>query len=384
MKDLVRIQVLYSRFLKQDLSAEEQLQLMHFFDSCTETEMESILGVLSETENIAVESPDLLEERVQKIYGQLQAYTHTPEKRPSIPLWRWVAVAASVLIVAFGSYYIFEGRQQAPQIELSQRYGDDVGPGGNKATIRLSDGTLVQLAEDKNEIRTDGASYTYEDGEELLGASGMAQSATLSTPRGGQYRIVLPDGTKVWLNAESSLTYPMKFDGDKRVVSLVGEAFFDVAKNKAKPFTVKTEQQQITVTGTTFNIHAYGGVPTTTTLVSGQVDVRKSTGTKEGVILKPGQQAVLKEGALVAKAVDTKPIVGWVEGEFVFRYNTLEEILPQLARWYDVDIDIQNIPDEEFYADISRDMPLSTVLRAIEETSTIRFEIKGRRLTLKK
>src|SRR5690606_39268187 len=167
------------------------------------------------------------------------------------------------------------------------------------------------------------------------------------------------------------------------IVKLQGEAFFDVAEDKTKPFIVESNDQQITVTGTTFNVEAYGGQrATNTTLVSGSVHIDSNSGDR--VVLKPGQQAVLRDNGFKTRQADIQAITGWVKGEFVFHYSTLADILPQLERWYNIQSDIAPIPQDAFYAEISRNMPLSAVLKAIEETSNLRFEIKERRLLLKK
>lgn len=375
----------YQRFLNKQCSRQEAEQLLDYFR--TEEGNEDIVALIEAELDKPVEDAEFIAPPPfdKDKTRQLLLQTIQSESNPSRSIRKYLTVAAALLTFAFMGYYLYKSFNTVTNQEqrLTSVYGDDVAPGGNRATITLSNGTIIELSQDQQGIIASGTQLTYTDGEKLIDAKEV-QYATLNTPRGGQYRLTLPDGTKVILNAESSLTYPTAFKDNQRKVELKGEAFFDVAENKAQPFIVATEQQQVTVTGTTFNVNAYGDSNRTiTTLVTGSVNV-KSNSSSAIASLKPGQEAVLNNGTIKTKEVDTHVATGWADGVFVFKYKSLAEILPQLERWYDIQVDIDPIPNEEFYAEIDRNTPLSTVLESMEQTSSLRFEIKERRLTLKK
>lgn len=382
MERLEYIKELFRQYLAKTISDRDRDELMQFFANSDQAQIEEVIGSLSADEHLHIQDLDRYDARAERILGQIRRTTTRPTRSLFIKVLPYAA--AILVFLSVGIYYYWHSQDVQPTAKLTSIYGDDVAPGGNRATITLDDGTVMELAEDKDGIIAYGTELTYTSGEKLLTAPSEVQYATLTTPRGGQYQITLPDGSKVWLNAASSITYPARFEGAQRTVKLQGEAYFDIAENKAQPFIVETEGQQLTVTGTTFNVDAYADSETIiTTLVSGSVNIADAEGSTT-VKLQPGQQALLHHGRFTTKKVDTQVATAWVRGEFVFHYTTLAEILPQLERWYDIEVDIDPIPQEEFYAEIKRNMPLSTVLKAIEETSNVKFEIKGRRLLLRK
>ncbi|NGM60841.1 DUF4974 domain-containing protein [Sphingobacterium sp. SGG-5] len=381
-----RVEELYDKYLNDTISDTEKQEL---FDLIRQAD-DSRLAALADRYLRKPESEDLnaVQADIQRILQYIKHRIIEQENIPSAPvktfiLGKWFAVAAAVLIVSFAGYYIYNTRTISKQPQLTNVYGDDVLPGGNRATMTLSNGEIIELSEDKDGIVANGEGFTYADGEQVVATSDAIQYATLATPSGGQYQLTLPDGSKVWLNAVSSITYPTRFESSQRLVKLQGEAFFDVAEDKTKPFIVESNDQRITVTGTTFNVEAYGDQrATNTTLVSGSVHINSNNGHR--IVLEPGQTAILHDNGFKSLPADIQAVTGWVKGEFVFHYSTLADILPQLERWYDIQSDIAPIPQDAFYAEISRNMPLSAVLKAIEETSNLRFEIKERRLLLKK
>lgn len=383
MEHLEHIKSLYRQYLAQTISESHQKELNTFFQSATDEELDFVIGRIDQDEIVSESTLSQYDERSKQILERIRQQT-LPSINRGRSIRKYLTVAAALITFAFIGYYLYKSFNPASEEQkLTSIYGDDVAPGGNRATITLSDGTVIALDENQSGIIATGTELSYADGEKLLDASEV-KYATLNTPRGGQYKLTLPDGTIVLLNAESSLTYPTIFTDKQRKVELKGEAFFDVKENKEQPFVVATEQQEVTVTGTTFNINAYrDSKSTVTTLVTGSVNVTSNSNSTIAR-LKPGQQATLSNGTIKTKEVDTHIATGWTDGVFVFKYTTLAEILPQLERWYDIQVDINPIPNEEFYAEINRNMPLSTVLKAIEKTSTVRFEIKERRLTLKK
>lgn len=385
MEHLEHIKLFYSQYLAKTISEQDEKELMAFFKTGSDEELDYIIGELDQHEQVAASALYSYDQRADQIFTHIRQRTVPVSSRPR-SIRTYITAAAAILAFAFIGYYLYKSYNPVTDQEqqMSSIYGDDVAPGSNRATITLSDGRVIDLSEDQEGIIVSGSALRYADGEKLFDAGRDISYATLKTPRGGQYRLTLPDGSKVILNAASSITYPTAFTDQQRKVELQGEAFFEVAKNREQPFVVATDQQQVIVTGTTFNVNAYGdNNRTVTTLVSGSVHV-KSNSSSATAILKPGQEAVWSNGTLRTKDVDTHVATGWSEGVFAFQYTSLAEILPQLERWYDIQVDIDPIPNEEFYAEIDRNKPLSTVLKAIEKTSNVRFEIKERRLTLKK
>ena len=212
-----------------------------------------------------------------------------------------------------------------------------------------------------------------------------ARYARLTTARKGQYKLTLPDGTAVWLNAESSLRYPLTFTGKERVVELQGEAYFEVKHNAQKPFIVQTPNQRLKVLGTVFNVSDYPNEEqTVTTLVQGKVSLSSPLSQGEQV-LHPDKQAVLNQRGYQIADVDVRAFTAWKENEFRFKATPLPEVMRQLERWYDLDIDYAQVPkDIRIHALIRRDKKLSSVLYALEQTTNIKFRREGRRLVLMK
>lgn len=385
MEHLEHIKLLYNQFLAQTISESDRLELDAFFKSANDQELDYVIGKLDPDHKSPESILQQYDDSSEEILTSIRQITLRDAKPKTFPFRKYLTTAAVLVTFSFIGYYLYRNYNPiVKQEQMTSIYGDDVAPGRNKASITLSDGTVIELSADQQGVIASGGQLCYADGERLYDGTKEIQYATLKTPRGGQYRLTLSDGTKVILNAESSITYPTAFKDNQRKVELKGEAFFDVTENKAQPFIVATEQQQVIVTGTTFNVNAYGDSNSTiTTLVTGSVNVKSTNGAATAT-LKPGQEALYSNGTIKTKEVDTHVATGWAEGVFVFKYKSLAEILPQLERWYDIQVDIDPIPNEEFYAEINRNMPLSKVLKAIEKTSDVRFEVKERRLTLKK
>ncbi|MGB3065625.1 FecR family protein [Sphingobacterium thalpophilum] len=309
--------------------------------------------------------------------------------------------AAAIIILGLSLYFI--NRNDIPQQPLlnaskQEPAHQDRDPGGNKAILTLSDGTTLNLDDSQQGLLAkQGASQISKtaDGALTYQASTQGRNTTkplynsIRIPEGGQYQLTLPDGTKVWLNAGSSLRFPVQFTEFTREVELNGEAFFDVVSlregNKLKqkrPFVVKTASQTIEVLGTQFNVGAYANENLTkTTLIEGSVKVT-STETGRDRLLRPGQQAQLTMAGQISVVddIDTEEAIAWTKGMFYFNNTELQTILQQLARWYDVDVDMKNIPDKKFNGELSRNVKLSQVLQMMEKTSGIQFKVEGRRL----
>lgn len=295
-----------------------------------------------------------------------------------------IAVAASLIIaVSFGIYFYNSSKESLHSALNVPK--QDATPGGNNAVLTLADDTKIYLDKvDNGSLARVGNIIIKKsaDGQVIYEVSdSKAEDVaygynTISTPNGGQYNIVLPDGSKVWLNSASSLRFPSKFTGDERSVELSGEGYFEVAKNKDKPFRVKAGEANIQVLGTHFNINAYQNEDVlSTTLLEGSVKVVNKG---KSVIIKPGQQArlVKGQGGIAFSTVDINDVVAWKSGYFVFNNTDIHSIMRQLARWYNVDVEFKDSNIQETFAGrISKNKNLSEVLKVFETTGTIHFEI---------
>ncbi len=305
-----------------------------------------------------------------------------------------VSVAAAIIIITTALYYY----PQQPETKITQNKisETDIAPGGNKALLTLSNGqkisltdasvgTLAQQAGVKITKTADGQLvYTILDDVHADG-SGDNHFNTIETPKGGQYRVRLPDGSDVWLNAASALTYPSSFAAGKtRSVDLRGEAYFEVAKDRSRPFIVKTPNQNVEVLGTHFNINAYGDEPAVkTTLIEGSVKVNGINGKSK--LLIPGQQSVLTASNMQVASIDTDLSIAWKNNQFVFESDDIRHIMRMVARWYNVEVEyIGPIPDNKFGGAVSRFENVSEVLKSLESTGKVKFKLLGKRIIVSK
>lgn len=337
----------------------------------------------------------------QRIDAAEQTSFHIPVVKR---LWfRMTMAAAIVVLVCIPVYYYIikaPAPKQVVQVKKQQAPKNDALPGGNKATLTLADGTVVDLDNAANgtiatEGRTvvrkrEGGQLEYSASNSPLTTDNSPAFNTLSTPKGGQYFLELPDGSKVWLNAASSIRYPTTFSGKERLVELTGEAYFDIKKNQNIPFRVHftspskdggDREGMIEVMGTQFNVNAYHDEGTIrTTLLEGKI---KMVSDQQTAILKPGQQAQIKNTSLgngrirVSDDVDTEEAIAWKNGLFYFDNVDIQAIMRQLARWYKVQVIFKGkIPARRFAGQVSRNSNLSQVLRILE-LSKIRFTVDG-------
>ncbi|SDG19780.1 FecR family protein [Dyadobacter soli] len=316
------------------------------------------------------------------------------------PMWLFKLAAASVVLFLMYAGYRWVNRVPPvqPVAVMQSVYGDDAAAGGNKASLTLADGQTYDLntITEGNLSVQPGTTIDKSKGEVIYGKTiakdGSPAYNVLRTPLGGQYKIVLPDGSKAWLNAGSSLKYPTAFTGNRRDVEMSGEVYFEIEPDKTRPFlvrvvdkNVKGKDMEITVLGTHFNISSYGDEPTMqTTLLEGSVRVEKDEVTK---VLSPGQQARVAMGEaaheIAVKTVDTESVVAWKEGRFEFNGN-IREIMRQISRWYDLDVRYEgNVERKSFAGTISRKNNVSEVLKMLEMTGGIQFRIDDRKITVK-
>ncbi|WP_426477511.1 FecR family protein [Chryseobacterium sp. CBSDS_008] len=318
--------------------------------------------------------------------NELAKFNKMLDKPEPRGIWFRIITAAAILFtisISFWLYKYYQSDKILPTEVATTTISGDILPGTDKATLTFEDGQVVNLSGDKKAIKIDEKGTSYQDGTSI--SPNKVQFATLTTPRKGQYKVTLPDGTTVWLNAESSLRYPTKFTDQTRYVELQGEGYFEVALDKTKPFIVASNGQQVKVLGTKFNINSYSNEPTIrTTLVTGRVELISSRD-KSTVTLNPGQQASLASDGYVVNSIDTESFIAWTANEFQFKGTNLREVLRQLERWYDIDVDYSNIPNIKVNGTISREKKLSSVLYALEKITDLQINLsKGRRIQIKK
>lgn len=334
-------------------------------------------------------SPEQLREEHEAGLKALQQHL-TPVKR----IWpRWAAAAAVAAMVA-GLYYFIPGKQQqAPQVAQQQAEEVNIPPGSNKAILTISGGKQISLTDAKpgslaadlglNAEKTANGELVYGNNE----ATGKDEHHTITTPKGGEFQVTLPDGSRVWLNAASSLRYPVRFTQQERLVELTGEAYFEVNKQTTpsgrRPFIVETGGQQVEVLGTHFNINGYASdAAIKTTLLEGAVRVQNKPGS--GVLLKPGQMAVNDHlRGIRVTAADIDDVMAWKNGLFIFNNEHITDIMTRLARWYDIEVAYEgNMSGIAFQGNYQRSRNLVNLLKTIEQTNSVRFKIEGKRITV--
>jgi len=305
-------------------------------------------------------------------------------------LWPRIAAAASILlIISIGGYFLTH-RQPANTLIAKSTV---IVPGSKKAILTLSNGQQINLTDvhkgniakqaNTNITKTDDDQLVYQQQQHNVAGNQEVVYNIITTPRGGYYPLKLADGTLIILDAASSIKYPVNFVGKERLVEITGQAYFEVKHNAAMPFKVKVKGQVIEDIGTSFNVNAYDDEPALkTTLVEGSVKVTKAT---ESVLLQPGQQAITTaaKNTIQIKRVDLDEVIAWKNGQTLFKDEDIAEIMRQVSRWYDVDLQFQgNQPQRHFVGGISRNANLKDLLKILE-FDNIHFTVEGRKLIVK-
>lgn len=325
---------------------------------------------------------------IEKLNEQAQ-----PAKSPVYPMrfvkrYRWIAAAVIFFFLVSSVLFLkFKDREHAYTSNVKYKVSQDRLPGGDRAVLTLSDGrTIILDSAGEGMLAQQGKTSIIKkkDGQLVYNpAAGQSNEVIyniLQTPRGGQYKITLPDGSKVWLNAASSLKYPVVFAGKERSVDITGEAYFEVAKDPSRPFRVHLNNMEVEVLGTHFNINGYADEDAVrTTLLEGKVKVLVADQSK---YLLPGQQAQLRASGKIAVVDDVNldETVAWKDGNFQFENSDIKAVMRQLARWYDVEVSYEGTVDKHFIGNISRDVKLSQVLSMLQQTGEVKFTIEGKKL----
>jgi len=303
--------------------------------------------------------------------------------------WRWAA-AALVLAVAGAAGLQLAKEKSKP---IAAIHTTDVAPGSRKATLKLGNGATIILDDAHNGvIANQGKTVIKKSGNGQLVYDASASVTTeityntITTPNGGEYEVILPDGSHVWLNAASAIRFPAAFTGNTRKVEINGEAYLEIVKNEKAPFIVVSGKHSVEVLGTKFNIHSYPKEEDiTTTLIQGSIRIAAGKYTK---VLQPGQQSLVNTSAnsniRLATGVNMDEVLAWRNGKFIFDDASLKTVVSQLERWYDVNIDYAGMEDYRFNGEISRNVSLSKVLKMMELTSNIHYKINDRNIYMTK
>jgi transmembrane sensor len=383
--DQERINILIKKYRDNTASAAEREELLQWY---------------RENAYQDAEFPESEEATGEAMLARLNSETRPVKTK--VHYFKWVAAASVILILGIGGLFIAKMTRDKAGIGGRQMVNNQIQPGGNKAILTLANGKKISLTDagngqiaNQNGIKVTKAAngqlvYTIIDRLANLPAATAGKQVdatdfnTIETPKGGQYQVVLPDGSKVWLNAYTSIKFPVSFNNQKeRRVELSGEAYFEVAHNKELPFRVVTTRQTVEVLGTHFNVNAYADdASTKTTLLQGLVRI---TAASRSAIINPGQQARLTN-TLDVSEVNTGEAIAWKNGYFNFDDEKLENIMRSVSRWYNVDVVFQDqsLRNETFGAVTTRFASITTLLKMMEQTGDARFSIQGSTITVSK
>lgn len=325
--------------------------------------------------------PELLRLSWNKFNRNLKA----PQRKIISKYFFLTGIAASLLIFLGIRFYI---NAETKIIPVSEPIVSII-PGGNKASLIINDGSILDLSSAENNIIIDGLSEIKNTGSELVYLDSPSPKEennfhTIIVPRGGEYKLMLSDGTQVWLNSETTLRFPVKFSGNYRKVELTGEAYFEVSKSTNNmPFIVVSGEQKLEVLGTHFNLTAYpDNEYISTTLIEGAVSVTLSDNIDQNIVLQSNDQSQLlkKDKIFSVRQVDPTPFIAWKDGRFIFYDQTLEEIMKSVSRWYDIDIVFSNtqISDIRFTCNLQRYSNFEEFLSVLERTKEVQFSIEGK------
>ncbi|MET6996829.1 FecR family protein [Chitinophaga defluvii] len=383
----VQFKELVEQLISGAITPEGKKQFLEYVDQPQyRAELEAILQEAMRTDKYEMQvTPAYTEQFIEKLVEKMHTVEDTPV-RPMYARWKWGwAAAIAVILLGSATYFLLQRPVAPVKAPLAIT---DVAPGSNKAVLTLGDGSVVTLDSAGNKVLQQGAIAIRQQGGilqyDVQEQAASASINTLVTPRGGQYQLILPDGSKVWLNAASSLRYPTAFNESARTVELQGEAYFEISTQKTGngekvPFFVKTGKMEVEVLGTHFNVMAYPdeqGI--STTLLEGAVRLRNDN---MNALIKPGEQGILdsRTNAFKVQPANTDKIMSWKNGIFNFQDNNLAEVMRQLSRWYDIDVVYEKgIPDIVFEGRMGRDLKLSVVLSFLEK-SGVHFKLLDER-----
>ncbi|MDO6430439.1 DUF4974 domain-containing protein [Flavitalea sp. BT771] len=380
--DNQELAVLLDKYTTGELSPSERIRLAELIDlPGNEGTLEDFVRQVMTSDDFA----GLGEPRVKEAILSHLDRRIAPPRRISLPRY---AAAAAILLLLAGGFWLWRAGRPGTQPGVAQQAAHDVAPGHEGAILTLADGKQIVLdSSSKGTLAKQGNTAITKLGAGELTYQAETTAAaevmynTLSTPRGRRTSVVLSDGTRVWLNAASSIKFPTAFTAGTRVVEISGEAWFEVAKHPSQPFIVRTlhsDPLEIQVLGTSFNITAYSDEDAvSTTLMEGSVKVVSGSAAK---LLTPGQQLIAKsDGRLeLNPAVDLQKVIAWKEGNFLFRGDELTSIMRQLSRWYDIDVHFDGAVSDHYTGKISRQVNISQVLKMLQAAGGVEFSVQNK------
>jgi ferric-dicitrate binding protein FerR (iron transport regulator) len=386
------IKRLIQRWMENTITQEEKGELVRLLNE--QTLLSDVEPGLQEMWNAQTNQPVFSEDETASMIERILSNNRLEGENDLQPpvhrihfMRRWGWAAASIIILLSAGVFLWTTSKNGSERQRTAVHppANEVMPAMGKVVLKLPDGQQIYLDSIDGSVVKEGALTVNNKKGSLAytGAAGKMEYHTLTVPRGRQYELQLPDGTNVWLNAASSITYPIIFNGPERKVTVSGEVYFEVAKNKEKPFRVAANDMMITVTGTHFNVNAYTDEPfLATTVLEGGVKVSRNNRT---VILSPDEQSLSDATGNISvnRNVNVKEIMAWRERFFHFESADLPTILRELARWYDVDVAYEGvISKEKFFMIVRRNSSLSAVLKALQ-ANDVEFNINGKKLTVK-
>jgi ferric-dicitrate binding protein FerR (iron transport regulator) len=386
------IKRLIRRWMENAITPEEKGELVRLLNE--QTLLSDVEPGLQEMWDAQTSQPVFSEDETASMIERILSRNRPGEETDLQPrvrgihfIRRWGWAAASIILMLGAGVLLWTSKKDDREAQRTAAHSptNEVMPAMGKVVLELPDGQQVYLDSLHGNIVKKGA-LTVDNKKGSLAYNGAADKMeyhTLTVPRGRQYQLQLPDGTNVWLNAASSITYPIVFGGPERLVTVSGEVYFEVAKDKSKPFRVTANDMVVTVTGTHFNVNAYNDEPyLTTTVLEGGVKVTRNGKT---VVVSPNEQSVsdTKGGLSVKRDVNVSEVVAWRDKLFHFESADLPTILRELARWYDVDVAYEGVVSKErFFVIVRRNSSLSAVLKALQ-ANDVQFNINGKKLTVK-
>lgn len=329
---------------------------------------------------------------INRIYNRLQGEIQRKPGSGRFLWYKFSAAAAVLLILGSGLFYYYKNSVGMPVLKGQMAKTDVIKPGSKRAILTLNDGSTIVLDDSKSGVVANQGKTVISkssDGQIVYNADGVPPATeasevynTISTPRGGETQLLLPDGTKVWMNAETTIKFPAVFCSKIRKVELFGEAYMEVAENKKVPFKVIVKGAEVEVLGTRFNINAYGDGPyVNTTLLQGSVRFKNSS---REAMLKPGQSGVsAANGELTVKNVNVEDAVAWKNGYFVYQDEDIYSIMAKAARWYDVEVEYRgSMKGKSFWGRGARYEHINELLKNLELTGEVHFKVQGRRVVV--
>ncbi|WP_316800058.1 FecR family protein [Pedobacter frigidisoli] len=382
-----RINELLDKYVHKTIGEDDFIELFQYI---SKDEYKHVLDdYMKYSDKLTLPDADVHHVDWQHMYNNIVDKKEKSRTAIVIDFAKKITIAASLVAVGYIAYHTYLGKSM--QQTTGKTVKADLAPGGNKAILKLGDGTEIILNDAQNGgLSQQGSSVINKENEGLISYAANERKETrvftnvLTTPRGGQYRLELPDHSQVWLNAESSITFPTAFTGQYRKVSVTGEVYFEVSKDKSKPFMVENQNTTIEVLGTHFNVNVYPNeVQSAVTLLEGSVRLKNNHSSR---ILQPGQQAVFEANGsqIQLRNVDTENVVDWKNGLFIFEDASITEVMRQVERWYDVDVKyVGKVPAIKFNGIVSRNNNVSKLLKFLRAAGNIEFNINNKTIEVK-